>query len=78
MTELSRFWKKTEDNMSKYYHQHYQPQPDYKEGDEVLLNAQNIQTVRLIQKVSPKFYGLFRILAKIGKSAYRIKCQTHW
>jgi hypothetical protein len=37
--------KKTKDNMSKYYDQHHQPQPEYKEGNEVLLNAKNNQTV---------------------------------
>jgi hypothetical protein len=34
--------EKITDNMSKYYDQHHEPQPDYKEGDEVLLNAKNI------------------------------------
>jgi hypothetical protein len=38
--------KKTKDNMSKYYDQHHQLQPGYQEGDEVLLNAKNIRTVR--------------------------------
>jgi hypothetical protein len=37
--------EKVKDNMSKHYDQHYQPQPDYKEGDEVLLNVKNIRTV---------------------------------
>jgi hypothetical protein len=32
----------TLDNMSKYYDQHHQPQPEYRVGDEVLLNAKNI------------------------------------
>jgi hypothetical protein len=27
--------EKIKDSMSKYYNQHHQPQPDYKEGDEV-------------------------------------------
>jgi hypothetical protein len=34
--------KKTKDNMSKYYDQHHQPQFDYQEGDDVLLNVKNI------------------------------------
>jgi hypothetical protein len=37
--------EKTKDNMGKYYDQHHQPQPQYEEGDEVLLNAKNIRTV---------------------------------
>jgi hypothetical protein len=39
--------EKTKDNMAKYYDQHHQPQPDHEEGDEVLLNVKNIQTVQL-------------------------------
>jgi hypothetical protein len=38
--------EKTKDDMSKYYDQHHQPQPEYQEGDEVLLNEKNIRTVR--------------------------------
>jgi hypothetical protein len=62
--------------MSKYYNQHHQPQPEYEVGDEVLLNAKNIRTVRPTQKLAPKLYGPFKILAKIGKSAYRLELQS--
>jgi hypothetical protein len=37
--------EKAKDNMSKYSDQHYQPLPDYKEGDEVLVNEKNIWRV---------------------------------
>jgi hypothetical protein len=37
--------ERTKDNMSKYNDQHYQPQPKYNEGNEVLLNAKNIRRV---------------------------------
>jgi hypothetical protein len=37
--------KKIRNNISKYYDLHYQPHPEYKEGDEVLLNAKNIRMV---------------------------------
>jgi hypothetical protein len=68
--------EKTKDNMSKYYDQHHQPQPSYEEGDEVLLYAKNIRTVQPTQKLAPKLYGPFRILAKVGKSAYRLELQS--
>jgi hypothetical protein len=68
----------TKDNISKYYDQHCQPQPDYEVGDEVLLNMKNIQTVRPTRKLAPKLYGPFCILAKIGKSPYRLELQSHW
>jgi hypothetical protein len=64
--------------MSKYYNQHHQLQPDSEKGDEVLLNTKNIQTVRPTNKLGPKIYGLFYILAKIGKSAYRLELQSRW
>jgi hypothetical protein len=64
--------------MSKFYDQHHQPQPSYEVGDEVLLNVKNIRTVRPTRKLAPKLYGPFRILAKIGKSAYRLKLQSQW
>jgi hypothetical protein len=37
--------EKPKDNMSKYYDQHHQPQPEYEKGDEVLQNMKNIQMV---------------------------------
>jgi hypothetical protein len=64
--------------MSKYYDQHHQPQPDYEVGDEVLLNVKNIRTVRPTRKLVPKLYGPFRILARIGKSAYQLELQSRW
>jgi hypothetical protein len=70
--------EKTKDNMSKYYDQHHQPQPEYQVGDEVLLNARNIQTVRPTRKLAHKLCEPFRILARIGKSAYRLELQGHW
>jgi hypothetical protein len=62
--------EKTKDNMSKYYDQYHQPQPEYEEGDEVLLNAKNMRMVRPTKKLAPKLYGPFYILARIGKSTY--------
>jgi hypothetical protein len=70
--------EKTQDNMSKYYDQHHQPQPDYQEGDKVLLNVKNIRTVRPIKKLAPKLYGPFHVLAEIGKSTYQLKIQSRW
>jgi hypothetical protein len=64
--------------MSKYYNQHHLSQPDYKIGDEVLLNEKKIRAVWPTQKLAPKLYGPFRILAKIGKSTYRLELQSRW
>jgi hypothetical protein len=62
--------ERTKDNISKNYDEHHLPQPEYEVGDEVLLNAKNIQTVRPTRKLAPKLYRPFRVLAKVGKSAY--------
>jgi hypothetical protein len=68
--------EKIKENMSKYYNQHQQPKAKYEVGDEVLLNVKNIRTVQPTQKLAPKLYGPFRILAKIGKSAYQLELQS--
>jgi hypothetical protein len=70
--------EKTKDNMSKYHDRHHQPQPKYEDGDEVLLHAKNIRTVRPTSKLAPKLYGPFRIVAKISKNAYRLEFQSRW
>jgi hypothetical protein len=61
--------EKTKDDISKYCDQHHQPQPDYKEGEEVLHNAKNIRMVRPTKNLAPKVYGPFPIFAKVGKRA---------
>jgi hypothetical protein len=68
----------TKDNMGKYYDQYHQPQPEHQVGDEVLLNAKNIWTVSPTRKQVHKLYAPFRILAQIGKSAYRLELQSRW
>jgi hypothetical protein len=70
--------EKTKDNMSKYYEQHHLLQPDYEVGDELILNAKNIRTVRPTRKLAPKLCGPFRVLAKIDKRAYRLELQSRW
>jgi hypothetical protein len=70
--------ERTKDNMSKHYDQRHLPQPDYQEGDELLLNVKNIRTVRTTKRFAPKFYEPFRILAKNGKSTYRLELQSRW
>jgi hypothetical protein len=70
--------EKTQDYMSKYNDQHHQPQPEYEEGDKVLLNVKNNWTVRPTKKLAPKLYEPFCILARVGKSDYRLKLQSRW
>jgi hypothetical protein len=62
--------KTIQDNMEKYYDEHYQHQPSYEVGDEVLLNVINIRTVQPTKQLAPKLYGLFKILTKVYTHAY--------
>ena len=50
----------------------------YKPNDLVWLEATNLKEVRPSKKLSAKRYGLFKILAKVGESAYRIELPDNW
>lgn len=50
----------------------------YKVGDLVWLEATNIKEVQPSKKLSAKHYGPFKILAKVGESAYRIELPKNW
>jgi len=52
----------TQEVMKKYYDQEALQQPDYKEGNLVMLNGQNIRTKRPLKKLSPKLYGPFKMI----------------
>ena len=44
----------------------------YKVGDQVLLSAKNIKTIRSNQKLDYRFLGLFLIIKKIRSQAYKL------
>src|SRR5437660_1717623 len=64
--------------MSKYYDQSKQDPLNISIGDLVMLNTKNIRTKRLTKKLTPKFYGPFKILKKIGTRSYRLKLDQRW
>ena len=70
--------QETRNTMSKYYDQHRLPQPEYKVGDQVMLNAKNIGTKRPTKKLAPKLYGPFRISERIGTRSYPLALQDRW
>jgi hypothetical protein len=47
--------------------------PEFKEGDKVWLNGQNIKSARPTKKLDQHFYGPFEIIKKISLHAYRLK-----
>ena len=55
-------------------HDHHKYQP----GNLVLLEATNICTDHLSQKLDDKCYSPFRVLAKVGTAAYKLKLDRSW
>jgi len=56
----------------QYYELHRKPDPNLQSGDMVLLLPRNIKTTRASKKLDYKKIGPFKILAKIGTSAYKL------
>jgi len=54
--------EKTREAMGGYYNRKAKQQPDFKIGDMVMLNAENIRTKRPSKKLAPKLYGPCKIL----------------
>src|SRR6202522_1204988 len=73
MDEAKAALTKSKDNMAKYYDRKHTPAPKYQPGDKVYLDASDIQTTRPSKKLSHRRLGLFEIVKKVGKGAYRLK-----
>jgi len=56
----------------EYYDLHRKPDPNLELGDMVWLLPRNIKTTRPSKKLDYKKIGPFKILAKIGTSAYKL------
>lgn len=52
--------------------------PVFEVGDSVYLNRRNIKTTRPSRKFDAKFLGPFKVLARIGNSAYRLELPHQW
>jgi len=55
-----------------YHDQHRKPDPNLKSGDMVWFLTRNVRTTRPCKKSDYKKIGPFKILAKIGSSAYKL------
>jgi len=60
----------------EYYDAQRKPDPNIKQGDMVWLLPRNIRTTRPCKKLDYKKIGPFKILAKIGTSAYKLNLPT--
>ena len=56
------------------------PAPEFKVGDCVWLNRQNVETTRTSQKLDQKRLGPFKIADMVGesKTAFKLKLSPHW
>jgi len=61
------------EDMKKFYNRKVRPSVDYKKGDLILLEGTNIRSDRPSKKLGDKQYGPFKVIEKVGSSAYRLK-----
>ena len=66
------------ETMKKYYDRSRLPAHPYKVGDKVYLEGINLSISRPIAKLSDKRYGPFRIVKKVGASAYKLALPQKW
>ena len=65
-------------DMKTFYDRHHQEAPDFRPGDEVLLEGENLRTNRPLKKLDHRRFGPFKIIRKVGKRAYRLKLPSTW
>ena len=82
---MSKVWEEVEaslkivvETMKQFYNQTKEKFIQYKKGDKVQLKATNVIIKHLIKKLDNKCLGLFKILEKVGKSAYCFKLPNQW
>ena len=70
--------EQTPEAMKKYCEQRATPQPDIDIGDLLMPSAKNIRTKSLTKKLSPRLYGPFKVLEKLGNRAYNLDISPRW
>ena len=60
------------ERMRKHYDKGRKPQPDFKVGDKVLLNAKNIKTMRPSKKLDHWMRGPWTIIRRVGPRAFQL------
>src|ERR1700733_6830504 len=64
---------------SKRQHdKHTRPVTEYQPGDQVYVEATNIKSKCPSKKLDDKQFGPFKVLEKVGESAYRLELPTLW
>lgn len=71
--EASATLARAQEIMKERYDLHKRPSRTYQIGDWVYVSSKDIDSIRPQKKLDDKRYGPFRILDKIGVSAYKLK-----
>jgi hypothetical protein len=64
---------KAKDEMAQYYNRRRNPTPEYKVGDLMYLDSRDINTSRPSHKLAHRYLGPYKIEARVGTHAYRLK-----
>jgi hypothetical protein len=65
------------ERMRKFHDRKKEPQPDFKVGDKVLLNAKNIQTLRPSKKLDHRMRGPWTITRRVGPRAFKLDLKEY-
>ena len=76
--EVEASLKKANQTMKDNYDRHKKTSPDFKPGDLVLLNTKNMRTTRAMKKLENLRDGPFKVLKKVGASAYTLEIPDTW
>jgi transposase InsO family protein len=76
-TELRAELEHAQSLQSKYYNAHHIPDPNFKEDQLVWLLRRNIKTTRPSDKLDHHRLGPYRVIKKIGSSAYLLQLPSY-
>src|SRR6266568_8831209 len=72
LEEAKSALSKAKDDMARYYNRRRIPAPMFAPGDDVYLDASDIQTTRPSKKLSHLRLGPFPVERRVGTNAYRL------
>ena len=70
--------KKAAATMKRFYDRSKGQSADYQPGDQVMLENTNLTPLRPMKKLSEKRYGPFKVVKKVGASAYELQVPRTW
>src|SRR5882757_4732264 len=70
--------KMAKETMKQFYDRTKGKSIDYTVGKKVWLEGKNLKPLHPMKKFANKYYGLFKILEKIGKSSYKLEIPKTW